>query len=140
MSSKASSTLDRPMDLALDSCSAVTTEKQMSAGRPSFSVLIVDDDPDLRETLRHMVASVGYDVRCVEDARAAIGIIAERQPDIIISDVYMPAGDGFELLNWLRNNGVNIPVIVMSGSSSGSTTTTTYDQLSVAEHLGASAV
>lgn len=125
------------MDPALDIRNAVTTEEKMSAGRPSFSVLIVDDDPDLRETLRHMVASVGYDVQCVEDARAAIAIIAVRRPDIVISDIYMPAGDGFELLNWLRNNGVNIPVIAMSGSNSGAAE---YDQLSVAEHLGASAV
>jgi CheY-like chemotaxis protein len=49
----------------------------------------------------------------------------------------MPTGDGFELLNWLRNNGLQIPVIAMSGSSSGSGE---YDQLSVAAHLGAAAV
>jgi CheY-like chemotaxis protein len=109
----------------------------MSSGHPPFSVLIVDDDPALRETLRRMVASVGYDVECAEDARSAITRVGRHTPDIIITDIYMPAGDGFELLNWLRNNGMRIPVIAMSGSSSGSAD---FDQLSVAERLGAAAV
>jgi len=116
---------------------SVTPEEKVSSGRPPSSVLIVDDDPALRETLRRMVESVGYDVACVGDAQAAIAAIAAQAPDIIISDIYMPMGDGFELLNWLRNNMVSIPVIAMSGSSSNSLD---YDQLSVAEHLGAAAV
>jgi CheY-like chemotaxis protein len=113
--------------------------RKMSAAQPPFSVLIVDDDPALRETLRRMIESVGYDVDCVADAHAAIAAVAHHVPDIIITDIYMPAGDGFELLNWLRNHGKNIPVIAMSGSSSSSVSGE-YDQLSVAEHLGAVAV
>lgn len=109
----------------------------MSAERTSHSVLIVDDDASLRDTLRRMIESVGYDVRCCEDARTAIDSFTSRMPDIIITDIYMPAGDGFELLNWLRNNGIRTPVIAMSGSTSG---TGEYDQLSVAERLGAAAV
>lgn len=109
----------------------------MSAEPSHFSVLIVDDDPGLRETLTRMVASVGYDVDCAGDAHAAIAAVSSRVPDIIITDIYMPAGDGFELLNWLRNHGMTVPVIAMSGSSSSSGE---YDQLAVAEHLGAVAV
>jgi CheY-like chemotaxis protein len=67
----------------------------------------------------------------------AIESVIHHMPDIIITDIYMPAGDGFELINWLRTHGMTIPVIAMSGSSSG---TGEYDQLSVAEHLGAAAV
>ena len=115
------------------------TDAEMTSERAPFSVLIVDDDESLRETLRRMVASVGYAVECAEDAKAAVTAIEARAPDIIITDIYMPAGDGFELLNWLRNNAVRIPVIAMSGSSSSSSLGV-YDQLSVAEHLGAAAV
>jgi CheY-like chemotaxis protein len=120
----------------LDTQNAVATDNTMSVKQPP-SVLIVDDDPGLRETLGRMVASVGYGVDCVADAHAAIASVGTRRPDIIITDIYMPAGDGFELLNWLRNHGMSIPVIAMSGSSSG---TGEYDQLSVAQHLGAAAV
>jgi CheY-like chemotaxis protein len=125
------------MDSALDHRNTVAAENKMSAGHPHFSVLIVDDDAGLRDTLSRMVASVGYDVDCAEDARAAIASVAKHTPDIIITDIYMPTGDGFELMNWLRNNGKGIPVIAMSGSSSGSAD---YDQLSMAERLGAAAV
>jgi len=127
---------DMPRDTPLDSRNTVATEENMSTGQPP-SVLIVDDDAGLRETLRHMVASVGYHVDCAEDAPAAIATVAKHAPDIIITDIYMPSGDGFELLNWLRNHGMAIPVIAMSGSSSGAGE---YDQLSVAQHLGAAAV
>jgi CheY-like chemotaxis protein len=125
------------MDTTLDARNTVAAEDKMNAERAPFSVLIVDDDAGLRDTLRHMVASVGYRVDCAEDARAAIESVGNHAPDIIITDIYMPAGDGFELLNWLRNHGMTIPVIAMSGSSSSSGE---YDQLSVAEHLGAAAI
>ncbi len=127
---------DMPTNIPLDSHKAVAAEDKMSP-ESAFSVLIVDDDPGLRETLGRMVASVGYGVDCVADAHAAIESVNARRPDIIVTDIYMPAGDGFELLNWLRNHGIVIPVIAMSGSSSG---TGEYDQLSVAQHLGAAAV
>ncbi|WP_395021936.1 response regulator [Dongia sp.] len=124
------------MDSTSDSRNAAAAESKMITEGP-WSVLIVDDDPSLRETLRRMIESVGYDVQCAPDARAAIDCVAGHEPDIIITDIYMPAGDGFELLNWLRNNGIRTPVIAMSGSNSGSGE---YDQLAVAEHLGAAAV
>ena len=103
--------------------------------RRPFTVLIVDDDAALRETLRRIVESIGYATTCAEDAQSAITSIGAQAPDIIITDIYMPAADGFELLNWLRAQAIDIPVIAMSGSGSGE-----YDQLSVAEHLGAAAV
>jgi CheY-like chemotaxis protein len=127
---------DMHTDTTLDSPNSVGAEKNMSTGHPP-SVLIVDDDAGLRETISRMVASVGYDVDSVQDAHTAIELVSKSPPDIIITDIYMPAGDGFELLNWLRNHGMRIPVIAMSGSSSG---TGEYDQLSVAERLGAAAI
>jgi CheY-like chemotaxis protein len=122
--------------MALEFRNSVAAEEDKCMGQPP-SVLIVDDDPGLRETLSRMLASVGYDVDSVGDAHTAIEAVSKRPPDIIITDIYMPAGDGFELLNWLRNRGIGIPVIAMSGSSSGGGE---YDQLSVAGHLGAAAV
>src|SRR4051794_5521522 len=135
MANELSSLPHGAVESLLEIRSTVATEEKMGAGQPS-SVLIVDDDAGLRETLRRMIDSVGYEVACVEDAKAAISTIAVKTPDIIITDIYMPAGDGFELLNWLRNNDVRIPVIAMSGSSSG---VGDYDQLSMAERLGAAA-
>jgi len=82
-----------------------------------------------------MLESIGYRAESCADARAAIDAIERRRPDIVISDVYMPVGDGFELLNWIRRQAVDLPVVVISGSSSQS-----YDPLELAERLGAAAV
>ncbi|HVO04271.1 MAG TPA: response regulator [Candidatus Cybelea sp.] len=111
------------------------TDGSESRSRRSASVLVVDDDPALRDTLCRMLESIGYRAESCADARAAIDAIERRRPDIVISDVYMPVGDGFELLNWIRRQAVDLPVVVISGSSSQS-----YDPLELAERLGAAAV
>ena len=115
--------------------SGMNTMSETKAGRPA--VLVVDDDDDLRNMLHRMLASLDYRVESVSDAGAAIASISAQPPDIILTDIYMPAGDGFELLNWLRSNEKAIPVVAMSGSGS---VPNRYDQLTVAEHLGAVAV
>jgi CheY-like chemotaxis protein len=103
--------------------------------RPRPTILVVDDDENLRDLLRRMFESVDYIVIQAFNAQAAIATIGENPPDIILTDIYMPEADGFELINWLRKNAIAIPVIAMSG-----TATPRYDQLSIAENLGADAV
>jgi len=103
-------------------------------------VLVVDDDAELRETLRRMLESISYRATCVADANAAIAAIDEAKPDIIITDIYMPAGDGFELLNWMRRQEIAVPVIAISGSSRTLSDRSHYDPLQMAQQLGAVAV
>jgi CheY-like chemotaxis protein len=106
-----------------------------------LTILIVDDDAALRMTLQRMLepGSFGrYIVECVQDGGEAIDSIKLRIPDLIITDIYMPISDGFELINWMRAQAINVPVLAMSGS--GSTAKSYYDPLRVAERLGASAV
>jgi CheY-like chemotaxis protein len=109
-------------------------------GAPLF-ILIVDDDPALRLTLQRMLepGDFGrYFVECVQDGGEAIEAIKRRVPDLIITDIYMPVADGFELLNWMRAQSLTVPVLAMSGS--GSTAKSYYDPLRIAERLGATAV
>jgi len=103
-------------------------------------VLVVDDDAELRETLGRMLESISYRASCVADASAAIAAVKEAEPDIIITDIYMPAGDGFELLNWMRQQEIAIPVIAISGSSRTLSNRARYDPLQMAQQLGAVAV
>jgi CheY-like chemotaxis protein len=103
--------------------------------RPRPTILVVDDDEGLRSMLQRMFESVQYKVILASNARTAIAVVTETPPDIILTDIYMPEADGFELINWLRKNDSAIPVIAMSG-----TATPRYDQLSIAENLGAAAV
>ncbi len=106
-----------------------------------LTILIVDDDAALRLTLQRMLepgAFGRYIVECAQDGGEAIEHIKARMPDLIITDIYMPVSDGFELINWMRAQNINVPVLAMSGS--GSTAKSYYDPLRIAERLGAKAV
>jgi CheY-like chemotaxis protein len=104
-------------------------------------ILIVDDDAALRLTLQRMLAPGAfgrYIVECAQDGGEAIEHIKARKPDLIITDIYMPVSDGFELINWMRAQSISVPVLAMSGS--GSSAKSYYDPLKVAERLGAAAI
>ena len=84
--------------------------------RPA-DILVVDDDPDMRQTLQIRLKANGYDVHCAEDGMAAISEARKQTPDLIVLDLGLPAGDGFVVLDILKKNNdlSSIPVIVLSG-------------------------
>ena len=104
--------------------------------RADATVLVVDDDPDLLQSLRVLLEAYDYTVIMAPNAAAAIAAVSERQPDLVLTDIYMPDADGFELINSLREHHVTVPVVAMSGGGRVGG----YDNLSVATHLGAAAV
>jgi len=80
------------------------------------TILIVDDDPDVRLGLRVRLKANHYDVFFAEDGVAAISEARKHMPDLIILDLGLPAGDGFSVLERLKANLTltSIPVIVVS--------------------------
>ena len=80
-------------------------------------ILVVDDDPDMRQTLQIRLKANGYDVRCAEDGVGAISEVRSHTPDLIVLDLGLPAGDGFVVLDTLKTNVdlSSVPVIVLSG-------------------------
>ena len=80
-------------------------------------ILVVDDDPDMRQTLQIRLKASGYDVRCAEDGVGAISEVNRHTPDLIVLDLGLPAGDGFVVLDTLKTNLdlSSVPVIVLSG-------------------------
>jgi CheY-like chemotaxis protein len=82
------------------------------------SLLIVDDEPSIRELLSFVLTEVGYSVRAVEDGFSALIEIRKEIPDIVLSDLNMPGMSGFELLSVVRRRFPAIPVIAMSGAFS----------------------
>lgn len=79
------------------------------------SILVVDDDHAFCETIARCLAQRGYDVTCADSGEVAAVAIGETQPDVIVTDVQMPGMDGIDLINWLRDQELDIPVIVISG-------------------------
>jgi CheY-like chemotaxis protein len=80
-------------------------------------VLVVDDDDGVRETVRDYLIDCGADVVSVRSADAAMLMIAERPPDVLISDVTMPGHDGFWLIRAVRalERGGDVPAIAITG-------------------------
>ncbi|MGA2889034.1 MAG: response regulator [Terracidiphilus sp.] len=82
-------------------------------------LLIVDDEPAIRESLTRVLTEVGYSVRSAEDGFAALHEIRNEPPDLLLSDLNMPRMTGFELLSVVRLRFPAIRVIAMSGWFSG---------------------
>ena len=83
------------------------------------TVLLVEDDGDLRAALAAMLALSGCQVRTAWDGVSALLEIDSVIPDLVVSDLNMPRMSGFELLAAIRLQFPAIPLIAMSGAFSG---------------------
>jgi CheY-like chemotaxis protein len=78
------------------------------------SILIADDNSDVRDALAFALRADGYRVRAARDAYEAQRVFASSHPDIVLSDIRMP-GDGMTLLRRVRAMSPGTPVILMTG-------------------------
>jgi DNA-binding NtrC family response regulator len=80
-------------------------------------ILVVDDDPSIRETFELHLERRGYETRTVEDGDRALGLMSSFEPSLVITDVRMPGMDGLELLRRVRE-GTDADVIVITAHES----------------------
>lgn len=76
-------------------------------------VLVVDDEPMLRNLLSRLLRMEGYTVIEAEDGQTALELIDSREPDLVLLDVMLPARDGLDVLGDLRRTS-EVPVILVS--------------------------
>jgi two-component system, NtrC family, nitrogen regulation response regulator NtrX len=82
------------------------------------SVLIVDDEPNIRRMVGALLASEGYEVRDAADGSSGLARAAESMPDVVLLDLMMPGElDGIATLARLRETAPDVPVIMMSGKA-----------------------
>ena len=80
------------------------------------SVLIVDDEPNIRRMVGALLASEGYDVREAPDGARGVAAATESEPDVALVDLMMPGElDGMAVLTALREQAPDVPVVMMSG-------------------------
>ena len=92
-------------------------EGPLSMTSPSkHHVLVVDDEPSVRETTAMLLNNAGYDVSTAEHGFDALLQLRRMTPDLIISDLNMPTMSGFEFLSVVRRRFPDIPVIAFSGA------------------------
>lgn len=80
-------------------------------------LLVVDDEPDLREIIAYEFRSLGAEIFEADGAHSALKILLERPIDMIISDYLMPQGSGLHLLHGLREKQIHVPAIILTGFS-----------------------
>ncbi|RWM25433.1 response regulator transcription factor [Mesorhizobium sp.] len=80
----------------------------------NVSILVVDDEPPILKLLRVGLGSQGYSVSEAPNARAAIEFMQAQRPDLILLDLGLPGMTGLELLGKWRNDGLDIPVVILS--------------------------
>ncbi|HYZ64733.1 MAG TPA: PAS domain-containing protein [Acetobacteraceae bacterium] len=79
------------------------------------TVLVVDDDPDLRRVLAASLESLGYEVLEAEDGPSGLAMLDRRQPDLLILDFAMPSMNGAELATLVRERSPALPIVFASG-------------------------
>lgn len=87
-------------------------------GAPKIRVLLVDDNDDLRETIRSGLEQLGFQIFDVNSGSKALFVLQKRAAefDIVLSDVDMPEGGGFWLIEQIKKAGIPIPIVLSSGS------------------------
>jgi two-component system KDP operon response regulator KdpE len=80
---------------------------------PGRRILVVDDEPQITRVLRTTLASHGYEIRIANDAEAALDVVSDWPPELIITDLSMPSMSGIELTKRVRDKS-EVPIIVLS--------------------------
>ncbi|MCX7925909.1 MAG: response regulator [Fimbriimonadales bacterium] len=90
-------------------------ESSAIVASPQRNVLIVDDDALVRETLHFVLEDGGYQVYAASSGAEALRILEREPVDIVLSDIFMPGMNGFDLLRQIRERAPETPVILITG-------------------------
>lgn len=76
-------------------------------------ILVVEDEPSIREVVSLYLRRAGYEVIVVGDGRAALDVLSSQVPDLVVLDLMLPELDGLEITRWLRERG-DTPIIMLT--------------------------
>ena len=80
-------------------------------------ILIVDDNPEIREIINVLLGGEGFEVSEAANGAQALTLIEQRDFDLIILDIMMPKRDGIEVLSALRNNRCKTPILLLTAKT-----------------------
>ena len=82
------------------------------------TVLVVDDDTSILDTVSSILSGEGYDVVSAASGEEALAAIARTKPLVILLDMRMPVMDGWAVARALREQGIKVPIVVMTAAES----------------------
>ncbi len=95
-------------------------ESDVVGAAAAYTVLVVEDDPDVRQVVSGLVRSLGYVVLTASDGQEALGVLGAQRVDLLLTDIMMPGGmNGFETAERAQALNSDLTVIFMSGHSEG---------------------
>jgi two-component system response regulator FixJ len=83
--------------------------------QPESLVYVIDDDDAVRQSLEFLLKTAGYAVRAFDSAKGFLDVVPQLKSGCVITDVRMPEITGIDLLKRVKDNGIDIPVIVITG-------------------------
>jgi CheY-like chemotaxis protein len=96
-------------------------------------ILVVDDEPILRQVIELTLQKAGFDVVAAGNGKEGLDLYRKTSPDLVITDIMMPIMDGFETIRALKQITPGVKIIAMSGAGKA------IDYLKMARGLGAAA-
>ncbi len=102
----------------------------------TYDILVVDDEPMVREGLKLALEMEGHRAITASDGNEAIKAIKQNKPHLIITDIIMPESDGIEVICTVKQKNPEIKIIAISGGGRISAA----DHLKVASQLGANGI
>src|SRR4051794_10383155 len=78
-------------------------------------VLVIDDDPDVRDLMLSLLAEAGHDVVAFANGGGAIDHVRQEHADLLVTDIFMPDVEGLETIREFRRLRPDVPIIAISG-------------------------
>jgi CheY-like chemotaxis protein len=97
-------------------------------------ILVIDDDPLVRATVRTILDGAGYGIALASDGQDGLAEFRRERADLVITDIVMPEMEGIETIRQLRSLDPKLPILAISGGGRG----IPLDYLRMAQELGAS--
>lgn len=99
----------------------VAAESDANAETPSLSILVIDDEVAVRETLAEMLEVMGHKVVLADSGQAALQTLARTDCDLVFTDLAMPEMDGWETSRAIRKRWAGMKVVLVTGYGTGTT-------------------
>jgi PAS domain S-box-containing protein len=118
------------IELPASEVASETTDTSAEAEEmPSLSILVIDDEPAVRETLAEMLEVMGHRVLLAESGQKALQTLAGNSCDLVFTDLSMPEMDGWETTRAIRKRWADMKVVLVTGYGTGTAPPTGEDKL-----------
>jgi DNA-binding response OmpR family regulator len=95
----------------------MTQPRRVATNHPAYRALVVEDDPAIRRLVEKLLTRLKIDIDVAGDGRTAIQKLASQRYSVMVLDLMVPELNGFEVIDYLKRENINVPVAVVSAVS-----------------------